>query len=196
MGAQLTVLETSVLSGAKPAVVRKAIEHRIVEVQQAAKSKVAGGRAQPVLLDLNYVGYFRVIIGSSLQDAPVSWKKRVAARFRRGSIQDDFVEFAPALLIDVHKVKVGETLARAERYAAARDTWIVEDPEVMGGAAVLRGTRLTCHALAQRLKDKEETIEDFQAAYPAIPAEAFEAAHLFAETHPRRGRPVDSRSAF
>jgi len=57
-----------------------------------------------------------------------------------------------------------------------------------GGEPVIRGTRTTVASIAGRL-EAGESIEELIDDYPHIPPEAFEAARIYAHTHPRRGRP-------
>ena len=54
---------------------------------------------------------------------------------------------------------------------------------------MLRGTRITVHGVAQRIKDGD-SVETLLEDYPDLPAEAFETARVYARAHPRRGRPT------
>lgn len=72
-------------------------------------------------------------------------------------------------------------LRAALAYRAARDCHIVRDPEILG-------TRITVHAVRGRLEG-EDPVEELMEDYPGVPREAFEAADLYARTHPLRGRP-------
>lgn len=82
---------------------------------------------------------------------------------------------------------IEETMARHASLRRARER-VVEDPEVLGGAPVLKGTRIGVYDIAaavaggtpkMRLKD----------AYPALDDEDIELATLYAEANPPRGRP-------
>jgi uncharacterized protein (DUF433 family) len=77
----------------------------------------------------------------------------------------------------------------AESYARLRDQWIETDPNIKGGEPVIRGTRISVRAIAQRL-DHGDTTEILAEDYPQVPAEAFLTAYTYARSHPRRGRPV------
>ncbi|HET6232662.1 MAG TPA: DUF433 domain-containing protein [Longimicrobiaceae bacterium] len=79
---------------------------------------------------------------------------------------------------------VQERLARVEE---ARSV-VVADPEVRGGEPVVCGTRISVYVLADLARQgapREELLED----YPALAPETLDAALLYAEMHPRRGRP-------
>lgn len=82
---------------------------------------------------------------------------------------------------------VGETDARRAKLEHAKDA-VVEDPEILGGAPVLKGTRIPVHDIAANLAGGaaiEELLED----YPGLTAETIELAVLYAEANPLRGRP-------
>ena len=79
-------------------------------------------------------------------------------------------------------------LRDAREYAQRRAEYIETDPEVKGGEPVIRGTRLTTRAVLARLAGGD-SVSDLAAEYPDIDPAAFEAAALYARTHPLRGRP-------
>jgi uncharacterized protein (DUF433 family) len=65
---------------------------------------------------------------------------------------------------------------------------IVEDPAILGGAPVLKGTRLpveTAVAMAQGAR----SVSDLHEVHPALTAELIAAAQIFMAVQPRRGRP-------
>ena len=57
---------------------------------------------------------------------------------------------------------------------------------------MIRGTRLTARAVLCRLAGGD-SISDLAADYPDIDPQAFDAAALYARTHPLRGRPPRPR---
>ena len=73
-----------------------------------------------------------------------------------------------------------EALRRAEAE-------VVQDPDLRGGLPVLRGTRIGVYEAAGPAR--EGGIEEALAAYPSLTRERVEAALLYAEAHPRPGRP-------
>jgi uncharacterized protein (DUF433 family) len=64
----------------------------------------------------------------------------------------------------------------------------VSDPEVLGGAPVIRGTRVPVHDVAASIA-ASAPIERVLAAYPSLDADKVELATLYAEANPLRGRP-------
>jgi uncharacterized protein (DUF433 family) len=80
----------------------------------------------------------------------------------------------------------------AREYAEHRTEFLETDPEIKGGEPVIRGTRLTARAVLARLA-RGDSVSDLAAEYPDIDPAAFEAAALYARTHPLRGRPPRPR---
>lgn len=81
----------------------------------------------------------------------------------------------------------------ARDYAEHRDAYLEADPEVKGAEPVIRGTRLTARAVLARLAGGD-SVSDLAAEYPDVDPAAFEAAALYARTHPLRGRPPRPRA--
>ena len=65
---------------------------------------------------------------------------------------------------------------------------IVEDPEIQAGAPTFKGTRVLVWPIVEALKLGESEAE-LLGHYPALTTEMLEAAKLYAEIRPRRGRP-------
>ena len=65
---------------------------------------------------------------------------------------------------------------------------IVSDNEILGGAPCIKGTRIPAHDVADMLAAGDD-VDAILAAYPALRAAQVDAARIFADAHPRRGRP-------
>lgn len=65
---------------------------------------------------------------------------------------------------------------------------IVVDPEIQGGAATFKGTRLLVHHIANLL-DQRVSEKELREDYPNLTSGMIEAARTYAKAHPRRGRP-------
>lgn len=83
---------------------------------------------------------------------------------------------------------------RLERLRAAR-ALVVEDPEILGGIPVIRGTRVPVYDVAASMV-AGMTPRQVAAEYPGLRPEVIELAALYAEANPLRGRPRRSRSLF
>jgi uncharacterized protein (DUF433 family) len=186
VAAVLTPREVAELADAPRSLVEKAIEQRVL---RAVKGRLPSVRREVRLLPIHAVGYAATMktIGSRLT---VDDKKRVAeklANLAPADLRTAEVDLSPAITVRVGEL-VGDSVERAARYAVNRDTHIEINDEVMGGTPVIRGTRITVYSVVGRL-DHGDRIEDLLEDYPHVSREAFEAAAIYARTHPFVGRP-------
>jgi uncharacterized protein (DUF433 family) len=88
--------------------------------------------------------------------------------------------------LDTNLISMAKEL---DRYRDRRERYITTDPEIQGGEPVITGTRLPAASVAARLR-AGDTLEELAEDYPRVPKSAFEAARIYADAHPRRGRPT------
>lgn len=184
MRLEFTPREVAELAGAPKSAVEKAIEERVIRVR-----KVRRGRRMRRVLPAHAVAYAKILRTLKYRMDP-GLKRRLAstlARIDAGAWPGSRFELEPAVEVDVGRL-VGETMARAEAYGAARDKAILEDPEILGGTPVIRGTRLSVYAIRGRL-DGGDTIEAILEDYPHLTRDMVEAAAIYARSHPLVGRP-------
>jgi uncharacterized protein (DUF433 family) len=65
---------------------------------------------------------------------------------------------------------------------------VVEDPEILQGTPVIRGTRIPIYDVAS-LVDAETPIQELSELYPRLDPEQFALASIYAKANPQRGRP-------
>jgi uncharacterized protein (DUF433 family) len=65
---------------------------------------------------------------------------------------------------------------------------VVEDPEILRGTPVIRGTRIPVYDLAS-LVDAGTPFEELREIYPKLTASQIELASMYAKANPQRGRP-------
>ena len=183
MPAELSVREVAGLAGVPVKTVEKAVEEKIV-----APLKRKRGKA--LALPFHMVPYAAVV---GRLDIPLSAdKKRRLIKVLKGrrlaDVASEPVEIAPALMVDVGKL-IGKDLgSRVERYARARDRFIERNPDVLGGTAVIRDTRISVYALLGRI-ESGDSVESIIDDYPEMDRETIETAITYARTHPLVGRP-------
>jgi uncharacterized protein (DUF433 family) len=184
--ALLTPSEVAVLAQASKTVVEKALE------QSVFAECGRGGRATHRLLPLHAVAVAATVksLGRRLSVADKKLVARELAKLSASALKSAEIEVAPAVVIRVGLL-ARDAVERAERYAADRDAFVEIAEGVQGGRPVIKGTRLTLSAIHGRLASGD-TIETLMEDYPDIPRQAFEAAFLYAETHPQVGRPAKS----
>lgn len=93
----------------------------------------------------------------------------------------------------IHNIQVGfdpfvvDAQARAAQIDQANRV-IAEDPSVMGGTPVFRGTRVPVDTVLA-MRRAGSTPEVIKKDYPFVTPELLEAAEIYQAVHPRRGRP-------
>lgn len=108
------------------------------------------------------------------------------AAFKKAGIPD-----APITVTDMVTIDAPRLLAPLVRRMALYDraqAAIERNPAVMRGEPVIRGTRVLARTLHARIKGGE-TIEAILADYAYLDRETVEAAVLYIEANPPRGRP-------
>lgn len=65
---------------------------------------------------------------------------------------------------------------------------IAEDPEILRGTPVIRGTRIPVHDVAS-LADSGTPLEEILEIYPSLSRQQVELASTYAKASPLRGRP-------
>ena len=122
------------------------------------------------------------------KDVPVSVRKRLYVLLGRdpaaGRLEHRTHFFSYVVDAAAAKAEIAENLSA---YRRARDV-IVEDPEVQGGAATFKGTRLLVHTISDLLK-AGATPAELKEDHPRLTDEMLAAAPLYARANPRRGRP-------
>ncbi|MCY3824569.1 MAG: DUF433 domain-containing protein [Nitrospinae bacterium] len=88
--------------------------------------------------------------------------------------------------VDVRPMK-GQVRRGLSRLTRARKM-IAADEAVLSGAACIKGTRIPAHDIAEMLANGD-AVDAVRAAYPVLTEAQIEAAALYAQAYPRRGRP-------
>src|ERR1700735_1718712 len=65
---------------------------------------------------------------------------------------------------------------------------VIEDPEILSGTPVIRGTRIPVYDVAS-LVDERAPMEEIKEMYPRLSEEQFRLASVYAKARPLRGRP-------
>jgi excisionase family DNA binding protein len=189
----LTPREVAELAGVSKRTVEKAIEEKVlpVRIKRIRAVKFGKNAAARRVLGPEGVAYAALMEGlrGSLKLTRGRKKHLVTAlrAHRLSDMKKARVEIAPDVRVDLGEL-MGDVLDRTLRYVKARDAWIATVEGIKGGLPIIRGTRITVHSVEARARCGEH-IEDIASENPDIPREAFEAAVVFAKTHPLAGRP-------
>lgn len=81
-------------------------------------------------------------------------------------------------------------MQRTEKYREhpAATALIVSDPEIMGGAPVIRGTRITVAAILGRIEGGD-SVENILEDYPYLDSDIVTAAAVYARANPSAALP-------
>ena len=82
---------------------------------------------------------------------------------------------------------IADTLAEHDKLTRARAN-VVEDPGILGGTPVIKGTRVPVYDIAASAM-AGIPLERIKASYPSLTDETIELALLYAKASPPRGRP-------
>jgi uncharacterized protein (DUF433 family) len=162
--------------------VDKAIEEKVARPRRA--------RLRGTALDSNDTVAIAVIAKAGVALGP-SMKKQI--RNWTPTFRNQISKASELALSDVVVVRPDSGLRKiarsVDRYVADRERYIEFNPEVRQGEPVVAGTRLPVHAVAERLR-RGDSVEQLAEDYPKVPKRAFETARIYADAHPRRGRPA------
>ena len=113
----------------------------------------------------------------------------IAAADRRADIE---VRLGDSLVLLIEVKSIADRVDRRwQRLSRALDA-IVEDPDIQAGAPTFKGTRVLVWPIVEALEQGEPEPELLK-HYPALSRDKLEAARLYAEVRPRRGRPKTAR---
>jgi len=175
----LTRNEIAEISGVSVNAVNKALEQRVAKARrQRGRTLLAADEAAALAL---------------LSELPISLSIKLKREVRnwivkRNPSEAEEFELSRALRIAMTD-KAADVAKRAFEYVRLREKYIEADPRKMGGAPVIRGTRVPVRTLA-RLVESGESRGALKEDYPHIPKEAYEVAALWARGNPQRGRPA------
>lgn len=175
-----TPREAAAMSGVKLSAVRKAIASRQLparldrkthrrQLDETALLALALVRSLPATLRLSHGDAWR-LLNSALESGDAST-----------------VSIGELVQIDAGKALSG-VRRRMALYERARER-IVSNPDIMGGMATIRGTRITAEAILGRIA-AGDTVQSIVEDYPYLDPDTIECAAIYAAANPSRGRPA------
>jgi uncharacterized protein (DUF433 family) len=175
----LTRNEIAEISGVSINAVNKALEQRVAKARkQRGRTLLMADEAAALAL---------------LSELPISLSIKLKREVRnwivkRNPVMAEEFELSRALRIAMTE-NAADVAKRACDYVRLREKYIETDQAKMGGAPVIRGTRVPVRTLAQLVEGGEDR-GVLKQDFPHIPEEAYDVAVLWARGNPRRGRPV------
>jgi len=181
----MTVREASFVTGIPVKTVNKAIdEARLPQgVVRRKRQRLLNRRG---VLQLVFEKELEQRISSELRPTVrAGFLKAIQARDR----QPDFeIRLGDSLVLLIEAKAIVERVDRRWQLLARSRDEIVQDPKVQAGAPTFKGTRVLVWPIVDALKQGQPETELLK-HYPALTGEKLQAARLYAEMHPRRGRP-------
>jgi uncharacterized protein (DUF433 family) len=181
---ELTVREVAELADVTQRSVNKAVEERIID--RSART----GQGRRLLLPVHAVPY-AAVMGKLDLNLTKEKKRRLLRAFGKRKVKEmtsSPIEIAPAVTVDVAGLVGADLGARTDAYVRGREEIIEENPDILGGTPVVRGTRVSVYSLLGRV-EHGEAIETILEDYPDLTEEDIKTAVTYARTHPPRGRP-------
>lgn len=181
-GGYFTTTEAHALTGRPAKSIQKLIEREDI----CCRAEAHGARARRVLepadlLMVMLLDSHPALLSKRLRRCVHRRLHEAGADLRR--VDDVEVEGFLVLRLDALRDRL---LGEVERLEEAR-RMVVEDPRVMGGEPVLRGTRVPVHQLA--VMANTMTPEEILEGYPSLRREQIDLASLYARAYPKQGRP-------
>jgi len=178
-----TPTEASLLTGLPLAAVRRALEDDVVPSQRVRSGRVSQrviSHDGLLCLKLEHLGVRRL---------PLAYRRRI---YRAVLAQPTIPQLkeSEAVIIEVRKARTDLKSAMAN-YKKAH-AMVVQDPEIMGGTPVIRGTRIPVHLVAE-MRRQGTSVEEILEGYPSLTSEHIGLAQLYVQAHPRRGPKAKTR---
>lgn len=183
-----TTAEAAALVQTPPRVIEKAIEEGVVEVHRGTPPRMTHARPRRLLSEqaIYFVAFLK---GCDIEFSKMH-KRRLWSRFKTTpSKRLSAARWRISAGLDVRPGEVVRPVCeRVKWYARARHRWIESNPDIMGGTAVVKGTRMTVYSVAGRI-EHGDTVADIARDNPDLAVEAIEAALAYARANPLVGRP-------
>jgi uncharacterized protein (DUF433 family) len=174
-----TPSQAAVITGLSLKSAQKAIDNRPVPATTARQAKTTRRLlSEEALVCLH-------LEAGGLSVFPAATRKRLFAEILRNP-EKRSGQPAPIVTVDLRPSR--QAMAKAVRQLKKSESLVIENPEVLSGAPVFKGTRVPVHQIALEL-EQGSTVEEVLQAYPTVSREQAEAAAIYARANPRTGRP-------
>jgi uncharacterized protein (DUF433 family) len=176
-----TPAQAAAVTGMPLAAVHKAIDSRLIRPRTAR----SGATVRRLLTKEQLI--FLQLEAEGLRLLPVGTRREIAESLQRSPKTEKLrVANGTALLIEI-----GSARRRIESHLKQLgriEGMVVNDPEIMRGTPVFKGTRIPVDLVADMLA-QGATAEEILEGYSTLNKEKINIAPLYMRAHPRRGRP-------
>jgi uncharacterized protein (DUF433 family) len=176
-----TAAEASALTTLPIRTVRRLMDRRLVRPRRQR-----AGRSVQRVLSRGQLVYLR-LEAEGLSLLPIAARRKIAKQIEIDP-EIDVVSVSEGRAVQIHVKNFREELDERLKRLARAESFVVEDPEIMRGTPVYRGTRIPVDLVADMLK-QGATVEEILDGYPGLDREKVELAPLYVQAFPHRGRP-------
>lgn len=185
----VSTAEAAYVTGLSPKVLNQAIDRGEVAAQRLRRRQVERRLGEPELVYL----VLRRRVGPVLSKRFRSDLYRQLRSCYRSADHERILRLPAKLALADGAVEVSvhpavEMVAERLEQLRKAEFLVASDREIRGGDPVVVGTRVPAYLIAE-LHRQGATHEELLEDYPSLTREHIDAAIVFAETHPRRGRP-------
>lgn len=179
---RLTTTEAAVAAGVSVPQINRIIDEKILPEDLYSTSPTRSFRTDAALLIAFYFETADSLTTNARLEAIRNAKMRCSSwsEWKDCTVGDQYLTIR---FSDLWK----EVDGRLRRLSEARQM-VVEDPEILSGTPVIRGTRVPVHDVAAQL-DAGVPMERILKSYPSLSASQVELASIYAKAAPQRGRP-------
>ena len=178
-----TPSEAAVVSGVPLSAIHKAIDEGPLT---QARTRKPGKR---VLVDSEVL---YLAAANIFDPAMVQLTDKAKARLRK-TIEASQPKSGKIPFLEGLNLDLGSVIAKVRGRTALLDRankMVVVNPRIRGGEPVIRGTRIGVYEVAAMVHNASTfEREEILAGYPTLRAEQLDLACVYADAHPRRGRP-------
>jgi uncharacterized protein (DUF433 family) len=183
----LTTNEAAVVAGVTVAEINRAIDRKILPTKLYDISASRTLRKDACL----WIAFYFETAGSLKPSARLkAIQKAIEDGFDRGASWRELrsCRVAESRAVEVCFGRIWEDVDRRWTELQEAREMVVEDPEILRGTPVIKGTRIPVYDVAS-VVDAGTPAQELATLYPRLDGRHFELASLYAKANPRRGRP-------
>jgi uncharacterized protein (DUF433 family) len=159
---------------------------RLMDRQLVRPRRLRAGRSVQRVLSRGQLVYLR-LEAEGLGLLPIAERRKIAKQIEIDP-EIDVVSVSEGRAVQIHVKTFREELDERLEKLARVESLVVENPKIMRGTPVYRGTRIPVDLVADMLK-QGASVEEILDGYPALDREKVELAPLYVKAFPHRGRP-------
>ncbi len=162
------------LKSIQKAIEQKAVPCRILRHRGASARYLSG----PALICLR-------LEAEGVSQLPLQLRRRIFRDViqspRRANLR-----LGAVICVDIDEARKG--LAKRLKELRKAERMVTSNPAVMTGTPVIRGTRIPVHTIAE-MREQGVSPKAILEGYPSITADQVALSEIYAQAHPKRGRP-------